>query len=100
MQCHQKCVPKKKKRRSVPLSMEYEESGQLCVCLEIDFQEFLSPSLWDMIICCYLVTKSCLTLSDPMNCSPSDFSVLGISLARILEWAAILQEIFLTSRLN
>ena len=75
--------------------MQYEESRQLCVCLEIDFQKSLSPSLWDMITCCYLVTNSCLTVCDPVNCSPSDFSVHGISLAKILEWAAILQ-IFLT----
>ena len=26
---------------------------------------------------------------DPMNCSPPDFSVHGISQARILEWVAI-----------
>ena len=33
--------------------------------------------------------KSCLTLSDPMDCSPPGFSVHGIFQARILEWAAI-----------
>ena len=35
------------------------------------------------------VTQSCLTLSDPMDCSPSGFSVHGIFQARILEWGAI-----------
>ena len=30
----------------------------------------------------------CLTLCDPMNCSPPGFSVHGILQARILEWAA------------
>jgi len=35
------------------------------------------------------VTQSCPTLSDPMDCSPSGFSIHGIFQARILEWAAI-----------
>ena len=39
--------------------------------------------------CCCLVTKSCLTLCDPRNCSPSNSSVHGIFQARILEWVAI-----------
>ena len=33
--------------------------------------------------------RSCLTLWDPMDCSPSDSSVHVIILARILEWVAI-----------
>ena len=36
-----------------------------------------------------LVTQSCLTLCDPMDCSPSDSSVHGILQAGILEWSAI-----------
>jgi len=36
-----------------------------------------------------LVTQSCLTLCDPMDCSPSASSVHQISQARILEWVAI-----------
>ena len=39
-------------------------------------------------VCC-LVIQLCLTLCDPMDCSPSDSSVHGISQERILEWAAI-----------
>ena len=31
----------------------------------------------------------CLTLSDPMDCSPPGSSVHGIFQARILEWGAI-----------
>ena len=34
------------------------------------------------------VAQSCLTLSDPMACSPPD-SVRGIFQARVLEWGAI-----------
>ena len=39
--------------------------------------------------CCCLVPKLCLTLCDPMDCSPSDSSVHGISQARIWEWVAM-----------
>ena len=35
------------------------------------------------------VAQSCLTLSDPMDCSPPGFSIHGIFQARILEWGAI-----------
>ena len=33
--------------------------------------------------------KSCLTLSDPMDCSPPGSSIHGIFQARVLEWGAI-----------
>ena len=36
-----------------------------------------------------LVVPSCLTLWDPMDCSPPGFSVQGILQGRILEWVAI-----------
>ena len=36
-----------------------------------------------------LVTQSCPTLCDPMDCSPSGSSVHRILQARILEWVAI-----------
>ena len=36
-----------------------------------------------------LVTHSCLTLCDPVDCSPPGSSVHGILQARILEWVAI-----------
>ena len=35
------------------------------------------------------VSQSCLTLSDPMDCSLPGFSIHGIFQARVLEWAAI-----------
>ena len=38
------------------------------------------------IVC---VFSLCLTLCDPMDCSPLGFSVHGIFQARLLEWAAI-----------
>ena len=48
---------------------------------------FLMPP----ICCCYccLVTKSCLTVRGPMDCSLPGSSVRAISQARILEWVAI-----------
>ena len=40
--------------------------------------------------CCNcLVAQLCPTLCDPVNCSPPDSSVHGISLARALKWVAI-----------
>ena len=35
-----------------------------------------------------LVTQTCPTLRDPMDCNPPDSSVHGILQARILEWVA------------
>ena len=43
-------------------------------------------SLWCV---CVLVPQSCLTLCDPMDCSPPGSSVHGVSQARILEWVPI-----------
>ena len=43
----------------------------------------------NIVLCCCLVAKSCLTLWDPIDCSPPGSSVHGISQARILEWVAI-----------
>ena len=36
-----------------------------------------------------LVTQLCLTLCDPMDCSPPGSSVHGILQTRVLEWGAI-----------
>ena len=38
---------------------------------------------------CVLVTQSCLTLCDLMDCSPPGSSVHGILQARVLEWVAM-----------
>ena len=40
-------------------------------------------------VCCSLVTKLCLTLCDPTDCSWTGSSVCGIFQARIQEWVAI-----------
>ena len=38
---------------------------------------------------CVLSLQLCLTLCDPVNCNPPDFSVHVILQARILEWVAM-----------
>ena len=43
------------------------------------------------------VTRLCLTLHDPMDCSPPGSSVHGIFQARVLEWVAIAFSGFRTS---
>ena len=46
------------------------------------------------------VSHSCLTLSDPTDCSLPGFSIHGIFQARVLEWGAIAFSNGLTSRLE
>ena len=48
---------------------------------------FLSVSYHGIVLC--LATQPCLTLCDPMDCSPPGSSVHGILQARILEWVAM-----------
>ena len=38
---------------------------------------------------CVLLPQLCLTLLDPMDCSPPGFSIHGILQARLLEWIAV-----------
>ena len=38
------------------------------------------------------VVQSCLTLSDPMDCSLPGSSIHGIFQARVLEWGAIAEQ--------
>ena len=55
--------------------------------LEHSHQKIQDFSL--LCFCCCLFAKTCPTLCNPMDCSPSVSSVHGISQARILEWVAI-----------
>ena len=58
--------------------------------LPIQYFGVHDPSLWLRSCCCScLVTKSCPTLCNLMDCSPPGSSVHGISQARILEWVAV-----------
>ena len=51
---------------------------------------------------CVLAAQSCLTLCDPMGCSPSDFSVRGDSPGKNtgVDYHALLQRIFPAQGLN
>ena len=46
------------------------------------------------------VTQSCLTLHDPMDCSPPGSSIHGIFQARLLEWGATAFSIRRFSRVH
>ena len=46
-------------------------------------------AIFDLCVYCCSVAQSCLTLCDPMECSPPGSSVHGIFQARTLEWFAI-----------
>ena len=51
----------------------------------------MNADIWPMLCCVLcLVPLSCLTLCDPMDCSPPGFSVHWVFQARVLEWVAIL----------
>ena len=41
------------------------------------------------VLCCAKLLQSCLTLCDPMDCSPPGSSVHGVSQARILKRVTI-----------
>ena len=46
------------------------------------------------------VAQSCLTLSDPMDCSLTGSSIYGIFQARVLEWGAIAFSMRMTKTAN
>ena len=79
------------------------KSLQSCptLCDLIDGQPTRLPRPWDspgkntgvgchfLLQCMKVKVKSCLTLSNPMDCSLPGFSVHGIFQVRVLEWGAI-----------
>ena len=52
-------------------------------------QEHWSGLPFPSPVCESEVTRSCLILSNPMDCSPPGSSIHGIFQARVLEWGAI-----------
>ena len=57
----------------------------MCVCVCV----FAAPrSMWGLCSLC-VCAQSCLTLCDPMDCSPPGSSVHKISYARMVKWVAI-----------
>ena len=67
------------------------------LCLTVDEKIITSSDLVLTMCVCMLVTHSCLTLCDSMDCSPPGYSVHGILQERVLEWVAMpfSREIFL-----
>ena len=57
----------------------------ICISLIISDAEHLFTC--SLLVC--LVAQSCLTLCDPLDCSPPGSSVHGIFQIRLLEWVAI-----------
>ena len=61
--------------------------------LELEITIFLcysgGPCWLSVLYVKMLVAQLCLTLCDPMDCSPLGSSVHGFCQARILEWVAI-----------
>ena len=58
-------------------------AGCKCLCLDLDLTVLIAEVFAE--VC----AQSCLTLCDPMDCSPLGSSVHGSLQARILEWVAI-----------
>ena len=58
----------------------------VCVCVRVRAGEGRGATITDSES---EVAQSCLTPSDPMDCSPPGSSVHGIFQARVLEWGAI-----------
>ena len=67
----------------------------VCVCVCV----CLCMHAWAVCVCSKSL-QSCLTLGNPMNSSRPGSSVHGILQARILEWVALLQGIFLAQESN
>ena len=62
----------------------------------LSYPPFITPYQFPILFpqltslpCCCLVTKSCLTLCNPMDCSPTGPYVHRILQARILKWVAM-----------
>ena len=77
---------KKKKQTKIGLRPSHlVHKTQPLVFLSTFFAFLLSYNCSCGCVC----AQSCLTLCDPMDCSPPGSSVHGFSQARILEWVAI-----------
>ena len=74
---HQQQARNPPKRSSSPTSL---------FCLLVHYSVWFGfYFLW----CSSSITQSCLTLCDPVDCSPPGSSIHGILQARILEWAVM-----------
>ena len=84
----------------LPTSVNSMEAAPVCFCvlvchpmstyIQLIRGITLSLASFYFFLCvCVLVTQSCRTLCEPMDCSPPGSSVHGILQASILEWVAI-----------
>ena len=62
---------------------------ELNIFLDKNTQQLEIEGNFPNLIKLKLVTQSCLTLCDPMDCSPPGSSIHGILQARVQEWVAI-----------
>ena len=78
------------------LLFEYIFHFLFCKASSLDAVEDSSVTELPMCLCLLLLSQSCPTLCDPMDCSPPGFSVLGASSARNtgIGCYALLQRIF------
>ena len=61
-----------------------------CLKRIVDIERIPFRHMWSyLLLVCAKSLQSCLTLCDPMDCSPPGSTVHGILQARILEWVAI-----------
>ena len=81
------CSGISEKQLSILLEAGWGHLGWFCG----DFRAFSSTWALSVLTICVRcsVAQSCLTLSDPRDCSPPGFSVADISQARIVEWVVI-----------
>ena len=61
----------------------------ICIIITLLYSRNWHNTVNQLYVVKVLVTQSCLTLCDPIYCSPPGFSVHGILQARLLEWVAI-----------
>ena len=75
--------------------LDYTAEMQASACWETDVishSGYVTSCFWCETMLEFVYAQSlhlCLTLWDPMDCSPPGFSVHGILQARILEWVAM-----------
>ena len=72
--------------RSHAVSRFLKEKARTCTDA---WKRHANPFCHISLVVVVLFAQSFLTLFDSMDCSPPDFSVLGILQVRILEWVAI-----------
>ena len=92
--CHSFLITMLSAQRNQYVCLPILASQTSCQITHLFFNSFpctgLNCSTFRVYACaCSKSLQSCLTLYDPVNCSPPNFFVHGILQARILEWVAL-----------